>query len=167
MNSNREDKKIFAENLNYYLHMKNLSRRKLSEQLGIPYPTIADWAKGKKLPRVENLNQLAKFFGVSLSDLIEKKSFFEQQDCSINNDHNKRVEISPKTLAAMAQMLGVDIDMLETKEKMLPTQEEAEKALKIALSKTLQREPSDEEVKVSWRILDGIKYLLDNFSTRQ
>lgn len=68
-----DNKNTFASNLNHYMKLKKVSRRQLSEALGLSYFTITDWVKGKKYPRMDKVEMLADFFGVKKSDLIEDK----------------------------------------------------------------------------------------------
>lgn len=67
-----DNKNIFATNLKYYMSLKNKSRTDISEALGISYYTVTDWVNGKKYPRMDKVERLAKYFGVLKSDLIEE-----------------------------------------------------------------------------------------------
>jgi repressor LexA len=69
-----DNKKIFADNLNYYMELNQKSRRDLSDDLDISYYTVTDWAKGKKYPRMDSVERLAYYFNVLKSDLIEERT---------------------------------------------------------------------------------------------
>ena len=69
-----DNKNIFASNLNYYMEQEGISRKELSEALGVSYFTLTDWANGKKFPRMDKVEALANYFGILKSDLIEKKT---------------------------------------------------------------------------------------------
>ena len=69
-----DNKRIFAANLKKYMEMHNKSRQEICKALGINYYTFTDWVNGKKYPRIEKVKMLAKYFGISMSDLIEEKS---------------------------------------------------------------------------------------------
>jgi len=45
----------------------------ICEALGFSYYTVTDWVKGKKMPRMDKVEKLAKYFGCLISDLIEEK----------------------------------------------------------------------------------------------
>ena len=45
-----ENKNVFAENLQYYMSEKNVSRKELSEALDTSYFTVTSWVNGKKYP---------------------------------------------------------------------------------------------------------------------
>ena len=67
------NKNIFASNLKRYMELNNKTRREVSEALGVSYYTFTDWVNGKKYPRMDKVEKLAKYFGVLKSDLIEDK----------------------------------------------------------------------------------------------
>jgi transcriptional regulator with XRE-family HTH domain len=68
------NKDIFASNLKKYMALNEKSRTDISKALGISYYTITDWVNGKKYPRMDKIEMLAQYFGVSKSDLIEEKT---------------------------------------------------------------------------------------------
>lgn len=69
-----DNKDIFASNLQKYMERNDKSRTDIAEALGISYYTVTDWVKGKKYPRMDKVELLAKYFGIKKSDLIEKKT---------------------------------------------------------------------------------------------
>lgn len=68
------NKEIFASNLNYYMNEKGKSRKEVAEAIGVSYFTFTDWVKGKKFPRMDKVEKMAQYFGIKISDLIEKKT---------------------------------------------------------------------------------------------
>jgi transcriptional regulator with XRE-family HTH domain len=64
---------VFAKNLQYYISKKGISQRELAEIIGVSAPTINEWVKGKKYPRINKVEKLATYFGCLKSDLIEDK----------------------------------------------------------------------------------------------
>lgn len=67
-----ENKNVFAENLQYYMNEKGVTRRDISEALDISYFTVTSWVNGKKYPRMDKVERLADYFGILKSDLIEE-----------------------------------------------------------------------------------------------
>ena len=65
------NKEIMAKNITKYMEKAGVDRNKLSADLGISYTTITDWIKGKTYPRIDKIELLANYFGVSKSDLVE------------------------------------------------------------------------------------------------
>jgi len=68
-----KSKNIFASNLKKYMNASNITRRDLSEALGVSYYTITSWVNGSKYPRMDKVEMLAEYFGIQKSDLIEEK----------------------------------------------------------------------------------------------
>lgn len=72
-----DNKDIFSSNLRFYMVSNNKSRKDVSEAIGVSYFTFTDWVKGKTYPRMDKVEKLAKYFGIKISDLIEKESIEE------------------------------------------------------------------------------------------
>lgn len=68
-----DNKNIFAENLKLQMKKNSKSRKDVCEALDFSYYTFSDWVNGKKYPRMDKVEKLAEYFGVTKSDLIEKK----------------------------------------------------------------------------------------------
>lgn len=68
-----EHKEVFANNLKKYMELNGKSRREVCAALGYSYFTFSDWVNGKKMPRMDKVEQLANYFGILKSDLIEEK----------------------------------------------------------------------------------------------
>ena len=66
-------KEVFANNLRFYLERSGKTQKELAEMVGVSAPTMNDWIKGKKYPRIDKIEILADYFGILKSDLIEEK----------------------------------------------------------------------------------------------
>lgn len=83
-------KRIFSTNLKKYMNLHEKSRSDICNDLGFNYFTVTDWVNGKKYPRMDKIEKLAKYFGILISDLIEEK----KQEKSTENDgltENQRI----------------------------------------------------------------------------
>lgn len=67
-----ESKEVLAENIKYYMDKYHKTRNEICETLNIKYSTFSDWVNAKKYPRIDKIELLASYFGISKSDLIEK-----------------------------------------------------------------------------------------------
>lgn len=67
------NKKIFAENLNYYMSINNKTPADLIKLLNVSKSTVSSWRNGEKTPRMDKIEILAKYFNCLKSDLIEEK----------------------------------------------------------------------------------------------
>lgn len=72
--SNIGNKEIFSENLKYYIDRSGKDRKELAEIWGFPYSTVTEWVNGRKYPRIDKIQIIADYFGILMSDLIEKKT---------------------------------------------------------------------------------------------
>ncbi|API89396.1 hypothetical protein BKP56_09080 [Marinilactibacillus sp. 15R] len=62
---------FFASNLKYLRNKFNLEQQELAEELGKKSgSTVSDWERGKFVPRIGTLNQLAERFNISVNDLM-------------------------------------------------------------------------------------------------
>lgn len=66
-----DNKIAFSQNLKKYMALTKTSRNALSEAIDVSYYTISDWINGKKYPRIDKIELMASYFGVSKSALIE------------------------------------------------------------------------------------------------
>lgn len=67
-------RKIFANNLNYYMKVNNKIQDDLVKDLGLKTSTISSWCNGQKLPRMDKIVLLADYFGIHFSKLIEERT---------------------------------------------------------------------------------------------
>ena len=66
------NKRIFANNLYYYMQIKSKTQNDIVRDLGITASTVSDWVLGKKYPRIDKMQKLADYFGILKSDLTEE-----------------------------------------------------------------------------------------------
>ena len=67
-------KRIFSKNLRYYMSVNNKEQIDLINDLGFNKSAVSTWCNGTRLPRMDKVDALAKYFGISRSDLIEEKN---------------------------------------------------------------------------------------------
>ena len=67
------NKQIMADNLIYYMNLKGISRKDLCNDLGFKYTTVTGWITAEKYPRIDKIEIMANYFGISKSDLVEKQ----------------------------------------------------------------------------------------------
>lgn len=65
-------KEVFAKNLRRYMETKKISQKELAVIVGVSAPTINEWVKAKKYPRIDKIEILSNYFGCLKSDLIEE-----------------------------------------------------------------------------------------------
>lgn len=69
------NKEIMAQNIERLMNKKGIDRKMLSAGLGISYTTISDWLTAKTYPRIDKIEMMADYFGVSKSELVEEDAY--------------------------------------------------------------------------------------------
>lgn len=64
-------KKIFSQNLKKFMALNNKTQSDLINDLGFDKSAVSTWCNGTRLPRMDKVNTLAKYFNINRSDLIE------------------------------------------------------------------------------------------------
>ena len=67
-------KATFSKNLKYFIELNDKQPVDLVNDLKLPFSTVSNWVNGTKMPRMGNVELLAKYFGIEKSDLLEEKS---------------------------------------------------------------------------------------------
>ena len=67
------NKEVFSKNLRFYLEMTNKTQKDVALAIGVTPASLNEWLKGKKYPRIDKIEMLARYFGILKSDLIEEK----------------------------------------------------------------------------------------------
>lgn len=66
-----ENKKVMARNILRYLNEQGLTAADLCKDLGIKSNTFSDWVNAKSYPRIDKIEMMANYFGVSKAALVE------------------------------------------------------------------------------------------------
>ena len=69
--NDRNSKKILAENIRHYMEQNNKTRNEMCLALGVKYTTFTDWVNAKTYPRIDRIEQMAAYFGIETSALLE------------------------------------------------------------------------------------------------
>lgn len=72
--SNLGNKQIMAENIKYYMREKDVRPTDICHTLNFPMPTFSDWINAKTYPRIDKIELMANYFGISKSDLVEERT---------------------------------------------------------------------------------------------
>lgn len=65
------NKQVMAQNIKMYMEDKGISRKEFCKRLGLAYSTVTDWLNAEKYPRIDKIEMMANFFGISKADLVE------------------------------------------------------------------------------------------------
>ncbi len=68
-----EQKRIFAKNLNYYIHQSGKQQKEIANDLGFQPTTFNTWCTGKIIPGMGKVQAIADYFKIGKSDLLDDK----------------------------------------------------------------------------------------------
>lgn len=112
MTNNLGNKETMAKNIRRYLAKKGMTMISLSDEIGVPYNTVNNWANGVSYPRIDKIERMAKLFECTKADLVEE-------------EETLRAEVLDKAFAGRPEMR----DLFEAADKATP--EDIERVIKI------------------------------------
>ena len=65
------NKAVFSKNLSRCLKRSDKTQRELANAIGVHPATICDWLQERTYPRMDKVQLIAEFFGISKSELVE------------------------------------------------------------------------------------------------
>ena len=89
--SNLGNKEIMAKNIQYYMDKFDKTRQDMCDALGVKYTTFTDWVKGNSYPRIDKIELMANYFGISKSDLVEDRNSKQASDPYYLNDETRQI----------------------------------------------------------------------------
>lgn len=70
--SDEERKIVFSRNLRYYIDKTNKSQKEIAKECGITPQSLNNWLQALSLPRMGVVQQLADYFKIKYTDLLEE-----------------------------------------------------------------------------------------------
>ncbi|MDO4902506.1 MAG: helix-turn-helix transcriptional regulator [bacterium] len=61
---------MFSQNLRKLRESKNLSQEQFADKIGVSRQSVSAWESGKSSPEIEKASQIAKFFSISIDQLV-------------------------------------------------------------------------------------------------
>lgn len=133
------NKEIMAKNIRHYMNINNVTQTEICNTLGIKMPTFSDWVNAKTYPRIDKIELMANYFGISKSDLVEEKSttsltsrderdiekILEQTRAQLTSQEGLMFDGDPATPEAIdsilaAMQIGMEMAKKKNKEKYMP-----------------------------------------------
>ena len=65
------NKEVMARNIKKYLTLKGVNQTQMCEDLGLKFMTVSDWVNAKTYPRIDKIEMMARYFGISKAELVE------------------------------------------------------------------------------------------------
>ena len=96
---NKDTKIVISDNLLKLMEINHKNRKDVCKELDIKYTTFCDWVNAKAYPRIESLEKLSDYFGVTVGDF-----FF---DIDIAEEYSKE-----RIMAYTTRMQEIDLDII-------------------------------------------------------
>ena len=113
------NKEIMAKNIQYYMDKYEKTRQDMCDALGVKYTTFTDWVKGNSYPRIDKIELMANYFGISKADLVE-----EHLSDKLKRAHGVVINVYGRVAAGIPlEMIEDIIDTEEIPEEMAKTGE--------------------------------------------
>lgn len=98
------NQEIFSRNLRRQLKNTNAMQKDVAKAVGVSTGTFCDWCKGNRYPRMDKIQLLAEYFGISKSELVEdvyiaKDTVSEEDQAILDEFHKVPKEKRPMLLA--------------------------------------------------------------------
>ncbi len=74
MENQGNPREVFCQNLKKLMRARDVDQAQIVSTLKVTASTVSDWVRGKKYPRVDAMQKLATFLGVSLAELTSEQS---------------------------------------------------------------------------------------------
>lgn len=57
------------------MNLNGKTRNDLCKDLGFRYTTVTGWLAGQKYPRIDKIEMMASYFGITKADLVERRDY--------------------------------------------------------------------------------------------
>jgi transcriptional regulator with XRE-family HTH domain len=115
-------KEVFSKNLKYYMEKRGNTQKELAEIVGVSAPTMNEYLKAKKFPRIDKIEIMADYFGILKSDLIEDKSQEREamtKKSGIIADTALRMKTDGAFMSVVEMLLPLEADKIADAKQML------------------------------------------------
>lgn len=103
------NKEAMAQNLKRLMGERNITAKEFSKIMGYPYTTLLSWLKADNYPRIDKIEEMARYFGVLKSDLIEEHiSEDMKKDHDIITDTVVRMRTDAEFFSIVDRLLKMD-----------------------------------------------------------
>ena len=65
------NKEIMARNIQYYMDKMNVTATEVCSAIDVKQNTFSDWVNAKTYPRIDAIEKMAQYFGISKAFLVE------------------------------------------------------------------------------------------------
>ena len=68
------DTKEIGRKISEFRKVSNMTQMELADRLNISFQAVSNWERGNSMPDISKLPELAELFGISIDELLAKKS---------------------------------------------------------------------------------------------
>lgn len=136
----KETQRIFSDNLKYYLKLNNKTQLDLANAIGVSNTTINNYVKGYNAPRMDKVDKICKYLGVSRSDLMEER-IKDKTHKSQNQDISTMVDDLMNNLNSTQTLMYKGEPMDDTTKELVRAS--IEQAARIAMARHKQSKIDD------------------------
>lgn len=68
-----ENKEVMARNIRYYMELNRVNSTEICKTLGFKQSTFSNWINAKIYPRIDKIEMMANYFGITKADLVEER----------------------------------------------------------------------------------------------
>lgn len=88
--SDKELNAYIAEKISFYLQNQGKTQQELAEYMGVSQTTVSNWCNGVKIPRINKIDKICRFFDIPRSSLM-----VDNKNETVKESHHV-----PETIAA-------------------------------------------------------------------
>lgn len=76
----KSTRQIFAENLRYYMSKASKTQADLYKYMNVTSTTASQWYNGHKAPRLDKIEKICQWLGITKNDLLEERNHNEDEE---------------------------------------------------------------------------------------
>lgn len=85
------NKEIMARNIKFQMAKKGINQTELCNTLGFKPMTVSDWLRAKTYPRIDKIELMAQYFGITKAELVEDHTQNTEEAAYYLNPETARV----------------------------------------------------------------------------
>ena len=98
-----ENKEVMAKNIKNNMAKMGVNATEVCKALDIKQNTFSDWIHAKTYPRIDKIELMARYFGITKAELVEDQSSVDQ--IVLSSDEKLIIKIMREDRPMMAHML--------------------------------------------------------------
>lgn len=101
-----ENKEIMARNIKFQMEKNGVNATELCKALGIKQNTFSDWINAKNYPRIDKIEKLAQYFGISKALLVEDiqdLDIFTDDECRLIHEYRNADKVTQESVKRLLE----------------------------------------------------------------